>query len=155
MLIEYRDGETWDQNIQTLADHIEAKLRARDEERKTVEPFPSTNSPACAQANVDALADFDRESERLGHCSTAARSGYLLVDPDDLRIPLTMLDTKARKWKSEARRAGRILTPDQYGPTRHSEVNTPPLMVRRGGPESQFGRGEKGSSPLGFNTTRR
>ncbi len=153
MHIEYRDNQTFDQNIQSLAGHLEAKLRDRTKERETIEPFPSTNVPSCIQANQEALANFDAESERIGHRATAAREGYLLVDPDDLRIPLTMLDPKARKWKSEARREGRILTPAQYAPTMHSFSGESPLLIRRGEPATQFGRGE--ASPLGFNTTRR
>ncbi len=106
------------------------------------------------QENANVLAEFDRESERIGHRATAAREGYLLVDPDDLRIPITMLDANARKWKSEARREGRILTPEQYGPTRHSFTGEAPLLIRRGEPASQFGRGEPGSAPLGYNTNK-
>ncbi len=134
MHIDYRDNQTWDQNIQSLAGHLEAKLRARDKERETAAPFPSTNVPACQEQNANVLAEFDAETERLGHCASVAREGYLLVDPDALRTPTVALDRNAQRWISEAKREGRILYPDQYEPSIHSEINTPPLMVRRGKP---------------------
>jgi hypothetical protein len=132
MSIEYYDHQTWDQNIQALAGHLEAMLRERSKTRETIAPYPSTNLPNLIEHNDAVLKSFDHETELIGYRASAAREGLLWEDPDLLRTPEVALDRNSQKWRAEARRVGAIVRPEEYFESRHTAIHTPPLMVRRG-----------------------
>jgi len=151
MSIEYRDHFPWSINIASLAGHLERELAFRPDKRPT---FPPTNIGVIREANEAALAAYDQETERLALRARAAREGALLLDPEDQRIPLVAMDRNLQKWRSEATREGKLLSPENYRPSIHGWSKEATLMVKRGEPSGQFGRREPGTSPLGFNTSR-
>ena len=105
MSIQYYDNQTWDQNIQALAGHLEAVLRERSKTRETIAPYPSTNIPNLIEENDAVLKSFDHETEIINYRASAAQNGYLWEDPDLLRTPEVALDRNAKN--GVPRRGGR------------------------------------------------
>ncbi len=149
----YDKAFSWDVNVADLASKLESVLRDRTSEREHLADFPATNVPALIEANEDKLRHFDEATQLIEFQASAARDGYLWCDPDELRTPTAALNKVMQEWREQARKRGRIVRPDQYFKSIHSNQDGP-LLVRRGEPAAQFGRGEPGTSPLGFNTAR-
>ena len=138
-MFDYDPQFPWSVNIDDLASKLESVLRERTKTRQTILPYPNTNIPALLQENEDALAIFDRETEVIQYQASAAREGMYWFDPDTLRVPTVALDGHAMEWRKEAKKRGKIVEPQEYHKSRHSETHTPPLMVRRGNGPVQAG----------------
>ncbi len=158
-MMEYiGDRLAWDANIAQAADHWEQALRGRATEREQLFPF-ATNVPSMIEARRIAYEEFDQATQVMQWRASAARDGHWWYD-DDTPFPHNRganikENDSLRQWFKMAKEAGRLVEAKQYFKSRHSFTNQAPLKVRRGEPSGQFGRNEPGTSPLGFNTTRR
>jgi hypothetical protein len=133
MSLPYDPDFDWQTNIDDLASKLESVLRERSKTRETIAPYPSTNIPNLIEHNDAVLKSFDRETEIIQYQASAAREGYLWFDPETLRTPTVALDGEAMEWRKQAAKRGKIVRPEEYFESRHTAINEPPLMVRRGG----------------------
>ncbi len=145
MGLPYDSSQPWSVNIDDLASKLESVLRERATTRPTIAPFPSTNVPSLIEANEQALANFDKETQTIQWQASAARNGYLWFDPDSLRTPTVALDGQAQEWRREAAKRGKIVKPEEYAESRHSATHLPPLQVRRAPAGYKFPSKDAGS----------
>ncbi len=130
-MIPYDSNFDWATNIADLASKLESTLRERSKTRKTIEPFPSTDVPACIEGNRIVLETFDQETKLIEHQASAAADGLFWFDPDGLRVPTIALDGATQAWRREAAKRGKLIAPEEYHKSRHSAQNEPPILVRR------------------------
>jgi len=124
-MVEYI-GEWVDflRNITALADVFDAQIRNLEDQRGRVESGP--NAPELKRNDIAAI---ESQLAPLRYKSQAAHQGYLWVDPRDV----SGADPATQRWKAMARRAGRIVYPDNFGPSLYDTDEQVPIKVERGG----------------------
>jgi hypothetical protein len=124
MSLPYNDLFTFSQNIEDLATALAAEVRALEERRARVESGP--NAP---ELKVNDLAAIDAQLLPLRYRAEAAADGMLFWDP----AAVSGADPIHQTWVARARERGRIVRPDNYGPSVHDLDQTQPIKVLRGG----------------------
>lgn len=130
MIPEYDPKFDWQTNIADLASKLESLLVEREKTRETIHPYPNTNVPTLAQANEDAVAQFDAQTELLSQQYGAASVGMFWWDPDSTKVPTVSLNRKLMTWFKEANQRGKLMYPDELRVSAH-KFGPEPLLVRR------------------------
>ncbi len=124
-MLKYNDSFTFDQNIADKATALAAAVRDLEERRARVESGP--NAP---ELRANDIAAIDAELTPLRYKAEAADDGMLFWDPRDV----SGADPVHQTWVARARERGRIVRPDNYGPSVHDLDRKDPIKVIRGNP---------------------
>jgi len=118
---EWVDAE---KNILALAVRLDAEIRTLEDQRNL-----KLSSPSHPDLVRNDIASIDAQLKPLRFKAAAAHQGQLWVDPRDP----SGADPATQRWKAMARRAGRIVYPDNFGPSLHDTDKHVPIKVERGG----------------------
>ncbi|MGO9111947.1 MAG: hypothetical protein ACLP9L_22200 [Thermoguttaceae bacterium] len=131
MMPDYDPKFDWQTNIQDLASKLTAILAERAKTRETIHPYPNTTMPVLIQANLDAVATFDAETQLIQWQALAAKRGMLWWDPEATKIPVVTLNKKLQEWFRQGNKRGKLLYPQDMVESAHSFSHESPMMVRR------------------------
>lgn len=123
MSLAYDDKFTFDQNIADLATALAAEVRALEDRRSRV-----ASGPNAEVLKANDLAQLDAELLPLRYKAEAAADGMLFWNPAEVSGANPIRQT----WVARARERGRIVRPDNYGPSVHDLDQTQPITVVRG-----------------------
>ena len=131
MMPDYDPAFDWQTNIQDLASKLTAILVERAKTRETIHPYPNTTMPTLVQANLDAVATFDAQTQLIQWQATAADRGMFWWDPEATRTPVVTMNKKLMEWYRQANKRGKLLYPQDMAESAHSFAHEAPMMVRR------------------------
>jgi hypothetical protein len=123
-VLAYIDSFSFDQNIADLATALAAQVRNLEDRRTRIASGP--NAP---ELRANDIAALDAQLTPLRYKAEAAADGMLYWDPAEISGANPIHQT----WVARARERGRIVRPDNYGPSVHDLDQTQPIKVIRGG----------------------